>query len=74
MLAINDAALKAGANYATVAFAFVREEKFFASSVGSRITQTRVRIMPETEVTVVDKKTGKFASACRPRGTTRQRL
>ena len=62
MLAINEAALKAGADYATIAFAFVREEKFFASSVGSRITQTRVRIMPETEVTVVDKATGKFAS------------
>ena len=29
LLAINDAALKAGANYATAAFAFVREEKFF---------------------------------------------
>ncbi len=72
MLAINDAALKAGANYATIAFAFVREEKFFASSIGSRITQTRVRVMPETEVTVVDKKTGKFASRAglaAPRGS-----
>jgi TldD protein len=62
MLAINEAALKAGADYATIAFAFVREEKCFASSIGSRITQTRVRSLPETEVTVVDKKTGKFAS------------
>jgi len=62
MLAISEAALKAGADYATIAFAFVREEKFFASSTGSRITQTRVRSMPDTEVTVVDKKTGKFAS------------
>jgi len=62
MLAINEAALKAGADYATIAFAFVREEKFFASSNGSRITQSRVRIMPETEVTVIDKTTGKFAT------------
>jgi TldD protein len=62
MLSINDAALKAGANYATVAFAFVREEKFFASSSGSRITQSRVRCMPETEVTVIDQATGKFAT------------
>jgi TldD protein len=62
MLAINEAALNAGANYATVAFAFVREEKFFASSFGSRITQSRVRSMPETEVTVIDKTTGKFAT------------
>jgi TldD protein len=40
MLAINEAALKAGADYTTTAFAFVREEKFFASSVGSQIIQT----------------------------------
>ena len=58
MLAINEAALKAGADYATIAFAFVREEKFFASSNGSRITQSRVRFMPDTEVTVFDKTTG----------------
>lgn len=72
LLAINEAALKAGADYATAAFAFVREEKFFASSVGSRITQTRVRTMPETQVTVVDKTTGKFASRAglaAPRGS-----
>ena len=72
MLAINEAALKAGADYATIAFAFVREEKCFASSTGSRITQTRVRIIPETEVTVIDKKTGKFASRAglaAPRGS-----
>ena len=62
MLSINEAALKAGADYATLAFAFVREEKCFASSTGSRILQTRVRSMPESEVTVVDKTTGKFAS------------
>ena len=62
LLAINDAALKAGANYVTTSFAFVRDEKFFASSVGSRITQTRVRVIPDMEVTVVDKATGKFSS------------
>jgi TldD protein len=62
LLAINEAALKAGANYATAAFAFVREEKFFASSRGSRIEQTRVRAMPETEVTVIDSSTGEFAT------------
>ena len=72
MMEINEAALKAGADYATASFAFVREEKFFASSVGSRIEQTRVRTMPETEVTVIDKTTGKFASRaglCAPRGS-----
>jgi TldD protein len=72
MLAINEAALKAGADYATISFAFVREEKCFASSIGSRITQTRVRSMPETEVTVIDKATGKFATRgglAAPRGS-----
>lgn len=72
LMAINDAALKAGANYATASFAFVREEKFFASSRGSRIEQTRVRVMPETEVTVVDQATGHFASRAgfaAPRGS-----
>jgi len=72
LLAINEAALKAGADYATAAFTFVREEKFFASSRGSRIEQIRVRAMPETEVTAVDKATGKFASRAgfaAPRGS-----
>jgi TldD protein len=72
LLAINEAALKAGANYATAAFTFVREEKFFASSRGSRIEQTRVRTLPETEVTVIDSVTGKFATRdglCAPRGS-----
>jgi TldD protein len=72
LMAINDAALKAGADYATAAFTFVREEKFFASSRGSRIEQTRVRIIPETEVTVIDKDTGHFASRAglaAPRGS-----
>jgi len=72
MLAATEAALKAGANYATLSFAFVREEKFFASSSGSRIQQTRVRCMPDGEVTVVDQTTGRFASRASlaaPRGS-----
>jgi TldD protein len=72
MLAINEAAMKAGADYATISFAFVREEKLFASSNGSRITQSRVRSMPDGEVTVIDKTSGKFASRATlaaPRGS-----
>ena len=72
LLAINEAALKAGANYSTVAFAFVREEKFFASSRGSRISQSRVRTIPEAEVTVIDQASGKFATRATlaaPRGS-----
>ncbi len=58
--------------YATLSFAFVREEKFFASSNGSRIEQTRVRCMPDGEVTVIDQATGRFASRASlaaPRGS-----
>jgi TldD protein len=72
LLAINAAALSAGADYATATLACVREEKFFASSRGSRIEQTRVRVMPETEVTAVDKSTGRFATRnglAAPRGS-----
>ena len=72
LLSINAAALKAGANYSTAAFAFVREDKFFASSRGTRIEQSRVRSMPETEVTAIDSSSGKFATRaglCAPRGS-----
>jgi TldD protein len=71
LLEINEAALKAGANYATAALGFVRDEKFFASSRGSAIEQTRVRVLPDMEVTVIDQATGKFASVASlaaPRG------
>jgi TldD protein len=71
LLEINEAALKAGANYATAALGFVREEKFFGSSRGSAIEQTRVRVLPDMNVTVIDKATGKFASVASlaaPRG------
>jgi TldD protein len=72
LLAINEAALKAGANYATASFAFVREEKFLATSRGTAVEQSRVRIMPETEVTAIDQATGRFASCAGlapPRGS-----
>ena len=62
LLAINDAAMKAGANFCSSMMAFVREEKFFASSFGSVIHQVRVRSFPEFKVTVVDKATGLFDS------------
>lgn len=62
LLAINAEALKAGANYCSAGFTFVREEKLFANSRGSLIGQSRVRTMAGFQVTAVDKKTGKFAS------------
>jgi len=72
LLAINDAAMKAGASFCSSMMAFVREEKFFASSFGSVIHQVRVRSFPEFKVTVVDKATGLFdsrRSLAAPRGS-----
>jgi TldD protein len=60
LLGINAAARQAGADFCTSTLAFVKEEKFFASTFGSCLHQTRVRAMPEFVVTVVDKKTGRF--------------
>ncbi len=71
LLAINAAALKAGANYVASAIDMAREEKLFVSSRGSRIGQTRVRIFPQLEVTAIDKETRKFATRetlAHPRG------
>jgi TldD protein len=62
LLAINAAALDAGADYCTSYLRFVREETLFASSRGSQIMQTRVRSYPRFEVTAVDKQSGRFAS------------
>jgi TldD protein len=71
LIAINAAALAAGGDYCTAFFSFAREETLFASSRGSRITQTRVRSHPHFEVTAVDKQSGRFAtraSLVAPRG------
>ena len=72
LIAINEAALKAGADYCTSLMGFLREEKLFASSIGSRITQTRVRSSPYFEVTAIDKQSGRFATratVAAPRGS-----
>lgn len=72
LLGINAAALKAGASFCSSAMSFVREEKFFASSVGSLIHQVRVRSYPRFNVTVVDKESGRFEtrrSLAAPRGS-----
>ena len=62
LLGINAAALKAGADYCSSQLWIVREEKLFASSRGSHIHQSRVRIWPEFTVTAIDKQTGRFAT------------
>jgi TldD protein len=71
LLAINEAALSAGANYCTSLMRFVREEKLFASSRGSQIAQVRMRSAPYFEVTAIDRQSGRFAtraSLAAPRG------
>ncbi|MBV8538826.1 MAG: TldD/PmbA family protein [Alphaproteobacteria bacterium] len=61
LLAVNDAALKAGASFSTAYIDIVKEERFFASSVGSQIDQARIRLRPGFDLTVVDKSSGRFA-------------
>jgi len=72
LLAVNNAAQKAGADFCSSSLSFVSEEKFFACSRGSYIRQKRVRSFPQFTATVVDKKTGRFEnrrSFAAPRGS-----
>lgn len=60
LLSINKRALEAGVNFCSSSFSFVKEEKYFASSIGSFIYQTRVRTEPMFAVTLVDTGSGRF--------------
>ncbi|MBA2627532.1 MAG: TldD/PmbA family protein [Gemmatimonadales bacterium] len=60
LLAVNGAALKAGANFVNSRIALVNEQKYFASTDGSYIDQDIHRIFPGFSVTVIDKASGKF--------------
>ena len=62
LMAINEAALKAGADFSAAYVDIVKEEKFFANTAGARIGQTRTRLRPGFEVTALDKSSGRFAS------------
>ncbi|WP_345948487.1 TldD/PmbA family protein [Mucilaginibacter sp. PAMB04274] len=71
LLSVNDAALKAGANYVNSIMFLVNEQKYFASTDGSYIDQDVHRIWPLFSVTKIDAKTGKFEtrqSLSSPRG------
>jgi TldD protein len=71
LLSVNDAALKAGANYVNSIMFLVNEQKYFASTDGSYIDQDVHRIWPLFTVTRIDPKTGKFStrqSLSSPRG------
>lgn len=62
LLAVTTAARGGGASFSTARLSAVREEKYLANSVGSRIHQTRVRVNPAFTVTAVDSSTGRFAT------------
>lgn len=60
LLNVNDAAMKAGANYITSILFLVNEQKYFASSDGSYIDQDVHRIWPTFFINKIDAKSGKF--------------
>jgi TldD protein len=60
LLAVNAAAMKAGANYINSYVFAVNEQKYFASTDGSYIDQDVHRIWPVFFVTKIDEKSGKF--------------
>ena len=62
LLAVNAAAMEAGANFITSIVFAVNEQKYFASSDGSYIDQDIHRLWAPFFANVVDKATGKFKS------------
>jgi TldD protein len=72
LLAVNAAAQKAGADFCRSSMSFVHEEKYFASTRGSYLRQSRVRSFPRFTATVTDKASGRFESRqsfAAPRGS-----
>jgi len=60
LMAVNDAAMKNGANFVNSFLFLVNEQKYFASSEGSYIDQDVHRIWPNFTVTAIDPDKGKF--------------
>lgn len=60
LLAVNNAALKAGADYVNSVMFLVNEQKYFASTDNSYIDQDIHRIWTPMQVTAIDKKSGRF--------------
>src|SRR5688572_1463956 len=60
LLAVNAAAMKAGADFVNSTLFLVNEQKYFASTDGSYIDQDIHRIWAPFTVTAVDKASGKF--------------
>ncbi|HUP00774.1 MAG TPA: TldD/PmbA family protein [Gemmatimonadota bacterium] len=61
LLEINAAALAAGADFASSAINFQKQERYFASSEGSYIDQVFLRVFVPWSVTAVDRQGGSFA-------------
>jgi len=62
LMAVNGAAMKAGASFVNSMLFLVNEQKYFASTDGSYIDQDVHRLWPTFTVTRVDPKSGKFKS------------
>jgi len=62
LLAMNASAMKAGASFVNSGVFAVEEDKYFASTDGSQISQLLTRVWPLCTVTMVDKSTGQFAT------------
>ena len=63
LLAMNEAAAKAkGASFVKSSLSFQNEQKFFASTEGTRTDQYIIRTHPTLTVTAVNRKTGDFQS------------
>ena len=60
LMAVNNAALKAGADYINSTMFLVNEQKYFGSTDNSYIDQDIHRIWTPMQVTAIDKKSGKF--------------
>ncbi len=62
LLAVNAAAINAGANFVNSTLFLVNEQKYFASTDGSYIDQDIHRIWAPMTATAIDKASGKFRS------------
>jgi len=60
LLAVNGAAMDAGANFVNSSLFLINEQKYFASTDGSYIDQDVHRLWPSFTVTKIDAKTGQF--------------
>ncbi|MFD2569410.1 TldD/PmbA family protein [Spirosoma soli] len=60
LLSVNNAALKNGANYVNSVLFMVNEQKYLATTDGTYADQDIHRIWPQSNVTAIDPKTGKF--------------